>query len=105
MAQTAKEWKFGKTPKEVNLKGDKRNPESAEHIITFPGGSFSVTRTSKNEYWVHIYVNKEKLGDIESQSKTGKIVCDRIDRQFPNGTEKFELPDDVYHVAFLIATE
>ena len=66
--------------KVINLKGDKNNPESAEHIITFPGGYISVTRTSNNEYWAHIGVNhKQLLEDVSSISKFGQVVENRID--------------------------
>lgn len=104
MAETAKTFRYGKAPKELELKGDKRVPESAEHIITFPGGSFSVCRTSDNRYWVHIYLEKEGLEDIEQSSKIGRFVGGRMGRLFPEGVEGVEIPDDCYHLAFLVET-
>lgn len=80
------------TAKVIKLTGDKKNTESAEHIIIFPGGSISVARTSTNEYWAHINVNhKEVLEDVVTQSKKGKIESVR----------QFE--DD--HFAVLISTK
>ncbi len=56
MAETAKVFKYGdKKGKEIELLGDpKVKIESAEHIINFPGGSFSVCRTSNQDYWVQV---------------------------------------------------
>ena len=63
------------TTKVILLKGDKRNPESSEHIIKFPGGSIAVARTSDNEYWAHIEVNKRELLEDEVRgSKFGEIT-------------------------------
>ena len=61
------------TSKTITLKGEKSNPESAEHNIEFPGGSISVCRTSENEYWAHIYVNNGQILDDTVNSKKGKI--------------------------------
>ena len=105
MAATAKVAKYGdKKMKNVELLGDpKVKIEPAEHIITFPGGSFSVTRTSKQEYWVHISVNKEEtLDDIEKISKNGNIETIRIDT--PEGVKTID-PKDTDHFAILISTE
>lgn len=78
------------TSKTITLKGDKKSPESAEHHIEFPGGSVSVCRTSKDEYWVHVYVNDGQILDDTVSSKNGKIV-DKI--------------DDKNHLACLISTK
>jgi hypothetical protein len=105
MAATAKEFSIGKAPKEINLKGDKSNPESAEHVITFPGGSISVCRTSDNKYWAHIEVySKDGNPRLDStrESKFGKIEMIRIDR--PSGVETVDASDSD-HFAVLIGTE
>jgi hypothetical protein len=74
---------MGDTAKVIVLKGDRRNPESAEHIIVFPGGSISVTRTSNNEYWAHIEVNHPEkgqlIGEAVRESKLGEVVGARAD--------------------------
>lgn len=94
------------TAKVILLKGDPKNPESAEHIIKFPGGSISVCQTSSNEYWVHIEVNDgEIIPDTVRDSKRGKIVSSRLDYNRPPGTIKF-IDDlvDLNHIAVRIKT-
>jgi hypothetical protein len=95
------------TAKVIELKGDPRKPESAEHIIMFPGGSISVCRTSNNEYWAHIEVNHhEIIEDTIRQSKIGKIVKTRLDYFRPPGEVK-EIEDikDLTHLAVRISIE
>lgn len=68
------------TAKVIKLTGNKKDQESAEHIIIFPGGSISVCRTTDNDYWAHIEVNTNQvLEDTVRQSKTGEIVTGRLD--------------------------
>jgi hypothetical protein len=102
MAATAKEYEINKAPKKIVLKGDPKNPESAEHIIVFPGGSISVCRTSDNNYWAHISVNREAVdGAGERQSKVGTIEVIRIDTI--DGVKQVE-PVETDHFAVLICT-
>jgi hypothetical protein len=72
---------MAQTTKVILLEGNPKKPESAEHIIKFPGGSISVCRTANNEYWAHIEVNHgqvlEEIGVRES--KRGDVVDSRID--------------------------
>lgn len=79
------------TAKTIVLKGDSKNPESAEHNIEFPGGSISVCRTSNNEYWAHIYVNDGQILDDTVRSKIGKL------KEIRNNEDN--------HFAVLISTE
>jgi hypothetical protein len=91
------------TAKTITLKGDSKNPESAEHIIEFPGGSISVCRTSANEYWAHIAVNREdQIADIVHASKKGEIKTIRIDT--PEGMQLLD-HKNTDHFAVLIKTE
>lgn len=93
---------MGNTAKVIELFGDPKKPESAEHIITFPGGSISVCRTSKNEYWAHIKVNHDqKIDDIKQFSKNGEIKMIRIDTIDGVKTIDFKNTD---HFAVLIGT-
>jgi hypothetical protein len=102
MAATAKEYTYGKAPKKIVLKGDPSNPESAEHIIVFPGGSIAVCRTSDNNYWAHISVNREAVdGAGERQSKVGTIEVIRVDTI--DGVKQVE-PVETDHFAVLICT-
>jgi len=105
MAATAQVFKYGeKKAKEIDLFGDpKIKIESAEHIINFPGGSFSVTRTSNDEYWVHVAVNKDDtVDDISKLSKNGGIKTIRMDT--PDGVKTLDEPD-TDHFAILISTK
>lgn len=94
------------TAKVIELKGDPKNPESAEHLIIFPGGSISVFRTSNNEYWAHIEVNREQvLSEAVRMSAMGEIISTRIDYDRPPGCIKhLEDMEDVQHVAVRIKT-
>ncbi len=105
MAATAQTFKYGdKKGKLIELIGDpKVKIESAEHIITFPGGSFSVTRTSNDEYWVHVAVNKdETVDDIAKLSKNGSVNVIRMDT--PDGVKVLDEPD-TDHFAIKISTK
>lgn len=95
------------TAKIIELKGNPKNPESAEHIIIFPGGSISVCRTSNNEYWAHMEVNTDEvIPDTVRQSKPGRVVDTRIDRTFGNGTiEEVSDPETIRHIAIRISTK
>ena len=105
MGATAKVFKYGdKKGKEIDLLGDaKIKSESAEHIINFPGGSFSVTRTSNDDYWVHVSVNQDViLDDISKMSKNGAVKTIRMDT--PDGVKTIDEPD-TDHFAILISTK
>jgi hypothetical protein len=81
MSATAKNWPIARAPKRVVLLGDPKHPESAEHIIEFPGGAIQVARTSDGEYWAHIIVNRGFAGaDGDGrESARGEVVDARID--------------------------
>lgn len=79
------------TAKVINLKGNKSNPESAEHIINFPGGSIFVCRVRDNEYWAHIEVHHGQiLKEVPRMSKKGLIIDSRLD--YDNG-EIVDIPN------------
>lgn len=92
------------TAKVIQLRGNPANPESAEHIIIFPGGSISVCRTSDDEYWAHVEVNRgQVLPESTRESKRGCVVDARADYDGPR--PPCDLPTDgLYHVAVRIAT-
>jgi hypothetical protein len=85
------------------IKGDKlKQPEPIHHTIIFPGGHINVTRTTDNNYWAHIKVNKEKNEDLDTveDSKEGKILKIRYDTS--EGVKTIEADTD--HFAVLIST-
>ena len=72
---------MAKTTKVICLYGDNKKPESAEHVIKFPGGSISLCRTSNDEYWAHIEVHdKEPIEYGCRETKRGIVVDARIDK-------------------------
>lgn len=93
------------TTKAINLKGNPKNPEPTTHIITFPGGSIELSRTSDNEYWVHMAVHKGQIiKDIDNMSLKGTVVDARVDRIYPFGSSSEEFPnlDQIQHIAIRI---
>lgn len=93
--------------KVILLKGNKSNPEPAEHIIKFPGGSISVSRTSDNEYWAHVLINDREVNDDFGvmQSAAGKIVDTRLDYNNPPGDiREIEDLEKLNHIAVRIQT-
>lgn len=104
-AFTAKSYQAGKAPKRIELLGDKtKRPESAQHIIEFPGGAIELSRTTDGCYWAHIIVNRGDVVD-DSEGRTsarGAIVESRIGRSYPNGVDGIESQDDIEQIAVLI---
>ena len=114
-AFTCKSWPL-EGRRTVELKGERSKPESAQHIITFPGGSIEVSRTSDGDYWAHIAVNPEPATDcgIPIASRQGVISDSRIDfthDEWSNrvGTDKPCIPsieggEKIQHLAVKIST-
>jgi hypothetical protein len=81
-AFTAKNQMFDDAPAKRTLRGDKAKPESAQHIIEFPGGAVEVSRLDDGSYWAHIIVNRTQA--LESLapgmgSAFGDVVGSRVD--------------------------
>lgn len=89
---------FGTDVEGIELKGDPRNPEPDHARIAFPGGDVDVTRTTDNEYWVHISVNRSDISSYDPCSATAEIVNARADSKL----ETIDLQEtlrDCYHFA------
>lgn len=56
-AFTCKIHQFARAPKLIELLGDKKRPEPAQHVIEFPGGAIEVSRTENGDYWAHIHIH------------------------------------------------
>jgi hypothetical protein len=69
------------TARVIELKGDPRNPESAQTIVKFPGGSIEVSRCSNGrDYWAHIDVHDQEIIDeAVRESAQGTIIESRVD--------------------------
>ena len=92
-----------KTPKAIELLGDKAvRPESAQHVIEFPGGAIEVSRTSDGNYWAHIIVNRDYIVDeCEGLRRAyGEIIAGRIDAD--NGVNPIPDHGKITQVAILI---
>ena len=94
------------TTKVICIYGNKSKPEPAEHIIKFPGGSIALCRTSDNEYWAHIEVNRGHVNeDMHREAKAGEIVDTRLDYEFPHSEIKeVENSEHLQHLAIRIKT-
>ena len=93
----------------VELKGNPKKPEPAQHLIKFPGGAIELSRTEDNEYWAHIIVNHNEAGnDIggERERAHGVIVDSRVDMDHPL-TDILKIPghEMVNHIAVRIRTK
>jgi len=95
------------TAKVIRLEGNPKKPESAQHIIIFPGGSIEVSRTTNDEYWVHVEVHKGPAGSGGlREEKVGRVVDSRVDYDYPR-TQIDHLPheSDITHMAVRITTK
>lgn len=80
-----------------------KQAEPGEHRIHFPGGYIGVTRTTDNEYWAHIGINREFDGDDEKAP--GRLSKARIDvSDHPSNTSDLGSLDNpnVEHLAIRI---
>ena len=98
---------FGTDVQGVKLKGNPKNPEPESFRVQFPGGDVDVTRTTDNEYWVHIRVNRPG-NSIDEEEPNGHITDARLDIVGKHASETkvgdFENPD-LYHLAVRITKE
>lgn len=100
---TCKSFLAGKdAPRRIELLGNKQRPESAQHIIEFPGGAIELSRTADGDYWAHIIVNRE-WADTDCRGlrgAIGKVVKGRIDAD----TGVYEVPghENITQIALLI---
>ena len=89
MSATCKNSNIGKGPKRIVLLGDRAKPESAEHVIEFPGGAIEVARTSDGDYWAHIIIHRDQpIEDTDGRvSAQSEVVASRIGRAHPHGAD------------------
>jgi hypothetical protein len=95
---------FGSEVQGVRLFGDRRNPEPQYFRVAFPGGDVDVTRTTDDEYWVHVRVNTPEKCEFGDEVM-GKLVDARLDIAGKHASEcnegDFSHPD-LYHLAVRI---
>lgn len=104
-AFTAKVFQVGKGPKRIELIGDKtKKPESAQHIIEFPGGAIEVSRTTDGNYWAHIIINRGTvIDDADGRvSALGEVIGSRVGRDGDPSIPDLERQEDIEQIAVLI---
>lgn len=90
----------------ITLKGKKTDPEPLHLRVRFPGGEFEITRTSDDDYWLHVYANNEAAQGYDSGAVMGEIREGRLDTHDatvnlgPGGMDL--LDEHVYHLAFRV---
>lgn len=92
---------FGSDALGVNLLGNPQYPEPVFFFVTFPGGRVEITRTTNDEYWVHVTSDQPNQSDGRraDDRKLGKIIdarCDRI------GTDP---QDEIGHIAIRVTCD
>jgi hypothetical protein len=87
----------------VRLEGDRRNPEPIYFRVVLPFGDVDIVRTSDNDYWVHIRVNRPDAGmNVPGVTKHGRVLDACINAHDKSGGEidASILDDDqLYHLA------
>ncbi len=108
MAHTAKSYTIDKAPKRITLLGDRRRPESAQHIIEFPGGAIEVSRLDDGSYWAHIIVNRgwgdPSMAPTMSGAR-GQVIASRVDHADVPHIDEIAGHNDVRQIAVLIKPE
>ena len=103
---TCKSYQIEKAPRKITLRGDKKKPEPAQHIIEFPGGAIELSRLDDGSYWAHIIVNNEPgIDDCEGlQACASEIVDSRIDYEWPAEPNITAIPNAnaLHQIAVLI---
>ena len=88
----------------VELLGDPKRPEPIHFRVMFPGGDIDIVRTTDNEYWAHIRVNRKADG-WDPDRQMGRLVDARLDSLSKHASEMnpgdFADPD-LYHLAVRI---
>ncbi len=106
-AFTSKVMQVGRAPKRIELLGEKtKRPESAQHVIEFPGGAIELSRTSKGEYWAHIIINRgEVIDDADGLvSAQGQVIGSRVGRTGAGSIDSIEREGAIEQIAVLIRT-
>jgi ribosomal protein S8E len=96
------------TAKVIELKGNPKNPESAQHIIKFPGGSIEVSRTTEGNYWAHIEVNRNPPsadGGGVRESARGRVAESRVSYEGASAVSSIPDHGEITHMAVLVEIE
>lgn len=96
--------RFGDDVQGVRLCGDKyTRPEPISFRVAFPGGDVEVSRTSVDDYWIHVRVNRPASGQhIPGETPTARIVDARVDAHDKHGgtlSAEVLAEPELYHLA------
>ena len=91
----------------LELEGNRSKPEPETFRVKFPGGDVDITRTTDNQYWVHVRVNHEGHGGfVPGEDMPARIVDARLD-SINKATHEMNVgdfrDDGLYHLAVRIA--
>jgi hypothetical protein len=89
----------------VALLGDRRQPEPEAFRVTFPGGDVEITRTTADDYWIHVRVNHRGAG-LDPGAIEARIIDARLDLHGQHASDvdvgDFNSPA-LFHLALRVA--
>lgn len=93
----------------VRLEGDRRNPEPETFRVALPFGDVDITRTSDDDYWIHLRVNRPADGmHHPGVTRLGRVFDARVDAHDKHAGEidPGVLADpNLYHLAVRLGPE
>ena len=104
-AFTAQSHVLDRAPARITLLGDTRRPESAQHIIEFPGGAIAVSRLSDGSgHWAEVTTNTQApIPDSRGlHGAVGRITDTRLAYAVPGGRADEVLCEGLMQVAVLV---
>jgi hypothetical protein len=98
--------KAGSDAAVVRLLGDRNQPEPSTFIVQFPGGEVEISRTTGDDYWVHVRPNTDDDVLVSEGAKVkGRLARARVDHAVPGGRvedgEEIGFAETATHVAVL----
>jgi len=63
----------------VELEGNPKKPEPVHFRVMFPGGDVDIARTTDNDYWVHLRVDRPEDGCDPERQAWGRLADARVD--------------------------
>jgi len=78
---------MGEDVQGVTLNGDRRDPEPIHFRVVLPFGDVDVVRTTDDEYWIHVRVNRPTDRHHVEGRSVGRITDARVDATDRHGGE------------------
>jgi len=89
--------KFGSKAQGITITGNPKNQEPDHVIIKLPFGEVEITRTSDNNYWVHVSKKKDQI----TEEHSGELSRFRLDSKDNDGLYMPEVKGE--HLAVLVS--